>query len=353
MAAALGAGAVIGLAVSATASAAPRDDSGSAAGRDSTPRRGTAHSAHDGAVRSPGVRPAAAAATVTDRPVAQRSVTQRPVTVPAAVALDIPPEAPKPAAAVTDAPDPAPPSRAGRNPGRPAAGVAPAPSAAAPTADVPVPPAAATVATVLPARAIPAVAAAPAAAARTSAAPGAPAAASLMSLLGCDPRGRLITIYKGTHFAIPNSFGYFIKQVTGTGTFTSDTVYDLEDEDQYDWNKFTGIAFTPLEPDRNSVMVGWRYNLTTREFEIAPFYNVDKKRILPDEQTEVISVPAGETFDYFVDYQGVTISYGGKTVYKPYPQGLTPNVWTASRVSGWFGGNEVAPRTVSYYLKLQ
>ena len=164
-------------------------------------------------------------------------------------------------------------------------------------------------------------------------------------------RGRLITIYKGTHFAIPNSFGYFIKKVGGTGTFTADTVYDLKDEDQKDWNKFTGIAFTPLEPDRNSVMVGWRYNLVSQEFEIAPFYNVDKKRILPNEQTEVISVPAGETFDYFVDYSGVRISYGGKTVYKPYPEGLKPNVWTAARVSGWFGGNEVAPRTVSYFLK--
>ena len=173
----------------------------------------------------------------------------------------------------------------------------------------------------------------------------------LAALLGCDPRGRRITIFKGTHFALPNSFGYFTKQVSGTGTFTPDTVYDLKDEDQYDWNKFTGIAFTPLEPDRNSVMVGWRYNLSSQEFEIAPFYNVDKKRILPDEQTEVISVPVGETFDYSVDYTGVRVSYGGKTVYKPYPQGLKPNVWTASRVSGWFGGNEAAPRTISYYLK--
>lgn len=176
-------------------------------------------------------------------------------------------------------------------------------------------------------------------------------AGSLQSLF-CDPRGRRITIFKGTHFAIPNSFAYFTKRVTGTGTFTTDTVYDLKDEDQYDWNKFTGIAFTPLEPDRNSVMVGWRYNLASQEFEIAPFYNVDKKRILPNEQTEVISVPAGETFDYNVDYTGVRISYGGKTVYKPYPEGLKPNVWTASRVSGWFGGNETAPRTLSYYLKI-
>ena len=174
----------------------------------------------------------------------------------------------------------------------------------------------------------------------------------LSSLFNCDPRGRLITIYKGTHFAIPNSFGLFTQSVTGTGTFTTDTTYDLGDEDQYDWNKFTGIAFTPLEPDRNSVMVGWRYNLTTQNFEIAPFYNVDKVRVLPNETTEVIAVPPGETFSYAVDYNGVTISYGGKTVYKPFPTGLTANVWTAARVSGWFGGNEVAPRTVSYYLNL-
>lgn len=179
-----------------------------------------------------------------------------------------------------------------------------------------------------------------------------PIATFISNLFGLDPRGRQITIYKGTHFAIPNNFGFFVKQVSGTGTFTSDSVYDLKDEDQYDWNKFTGIAFTPLEPDRDSVMVGWRYNLTTQQFEIAPFYNVNKARILPNEQTEVISVPADQSFQYLVDYTGVTLSYGGTTIFKPFPPGLTPNVWTAARVSGWFGGNEVAPRTLSYFIKI-
>ena len=169
--------------------------------------------------------------------------------------------------------------------------------------------------------------------------------------LFCDPRGRRITFLKGTHFAIPPSFGFFVREVSGTGTFTPDSVYDLGDEDQHDWNKFTGIAFTPLEPDRNSVMVGWRYNLTSQEFEIAPFYNVDKARILPTPP-DIISIPADQTFDYLVDYTGVTLTYGDTTVFKPFPAGLTPNVWTASRVSGWFGGNEVAPRTLSYYLKI-
>ena len=97
--------------------------------------------------------------------------------------------------------------------------------------------------------------------------------------------------------------------------------------------------------------------MNTEEFEIAPFYNVDKIRILPNENPsspnyEVISVPPGEPFQFDVDYTGITLTYGDRTVFKPYPTGLVPNVWTAARVSGWFGGNEVAPRTLSYFLNL-
>lgn len=183
-------------------------------------------------------------------------------------------------------------------------------------------------------------------------APAAPAAESVGALL-CDPRGQKIRVFKGTHVALPLNTAFFTKKVTGSATFTPDTAYDLGDVDQYDWNKLTGIAFSPLQHDRNSAMVGWRYNLNTEEFEIAPFYNVDKKRILPNELTEVISVPADQAFTYTVDYHGITVSYGDTTVYKPYPEGLKPVQLTASRVSGWFGGNEVAPRTVSYYLKLK
>lgn len=172
----------------------------------------------------------------------------------------------------------------------------------------------------------------------------------IAGIFGWDPRGRQMTIYKGTHFVIPNNFGFFMRNVTGSATFTPNTTYDLGDSDQWDWNKLTGIAFTPLEPDRNSAMVGWRYNLETQLFEIAPFYNNNKVRVLPTND-EIISVPADETFTYTVDYTGVRVSYGGDTVFKPYPDGLVPNVWTAARVSGWFGGNRAAPRTVSYYIK--
>ena len=358
LAAALGAGVVIGLSVAAPASAEPTDsragarsDSADSGVRASSgPRRGAGTAETDrGSTRSA----PSAASVVADIDVPKATPARTPrATRGARLAADEP-------AAASAEPMPAAAAQKSRPAATAAAPVAVTPSAVMPTASVPATsdsapsiPALSVPALSVPALSVPALSIPAPSAAAPAAGTATPAVNVLQSLFGCDPRGRLITIYKGTHFAIPNSFGYFIQKVEGTGTFTDDTVYDLKDEDQRDWNKFTGIAFTPLEPDRNSVMVGWRYNLASQEFEIAPFYNVDKKRILPNEQTEVISVPAGETFDYFVDYSGVRISYGGKTVYKPYPEGLKPNVWTAARVSGWFGGNEVAPRTVSYFLKL-
>lgn len=301
LAAALGIGAVIGFSTCGSATAAPANSESSsradAAAHTSAPARRSSAANRDHAVARNAPRPAAASR------VAATAI--RPVAAPETVVAPEPAVTPSTESAVQAAP-----------------------------------------------------AAVPRRTTRRSAVSGAPAVRSAgITLPWCDPRGRQITIYKGTHFAIPNSFGYFVKETVGTGTFTTNTVYDLTDVDQYDWNKFTGIAFTPLEPDRNSAMVGWRYNLTTQEFEIAPFYNVDKVRILPNENPlspgyEVISVPAGETFEFNVDYTGITVSYGGRTVFKPYPPGLVANVWTAARVSGWFGGNEVAPRTVSYFIHL-
>lgn len=342
LAAALGVGVVIGLSTSAPASADQSDSasrSGNSADAPSAPRRSAAGPERTASAGSAAARVTAATVKTPRSASAVSARAEQPAAgIPKAAATSRITAGPTPVASVpTPAPDrqfPAPPApvpvnttvREARRAGAamrtvPVVTAAPAPVAGATVAPEPAP------------------------------RPG-PIARALSALFNCDPRGRLITIYKGTHFAIPNNFGgFFVQKVQGTGTFTADSVYDLKDVDQFDWNKFTGIAFAPLEPDLNSVMVGWRYNLTTEEFEIGPYYNVDKARISPQGPSEIISVPVGETFNYLVDYTGVTLSYGDRTVIKPFPEGLTPNVWTAVRISGWFGGNEVAPRTVSYYIK--
>lgn len=163
--------------------------------------------------------------------------------------------------------------------------------------------------------------------------------------------GTPIVIFKGTHFSLPRQTVLWVKNVTGHATFTDNSIYDLNNEDQYDWNKLTGITFTPLRPDTNAIMVAWRYNLTSQMFEIGPYYNMDLARIMPTDD-QIISVPLGDEFDFAVDYNGITLTYGDQTVYKPLPEGLVPNFWTSERISSWFGGTSVAPKTVSYFMHL-
>lgn len=158
-------------------------------------------------------------------------------------------------------------------------------------------------------------------------------------------------IFRYIPFSLPRWPRFFDKNVTGSAMFTEDSIYDLQSVDQYDWNKLTGISFNFLRPDKNALMVAWRYNVAENVFEIAPYYNVDLARILPDEQTEVIKVPIGQSFDFAVDYSGITLTYGSETVFKGIPPNLPTNRWTAFRIQPWFGGTSLPPNRISLYLK--
>lgn len=176
-------------------------------------------------------------------------------------------------------------------------------------------------------------------------APAPPVASAVGAARTCQ---RTITILPGIPLGLPALTVPWVKEVNGIATFTPKSVYDLHNADQFDWNKLTGIGFS-IPGDVNSSMVAWRYNTTSGDFEIAPFFNVDKARILPS-QDETIAVPIGEPFDFTVNYDGVTISYGDKTVFKPTPEGLTPNFWTSYRVSVWFGGTSLPPNVIKVKL---
>jgi hypothetical protein len=160
-----------------------------------------------------------------------------------------------------------------------------------------------------------------------------------------------ITILPKIPLGLPPTIIPWVKQVNGFGTFTKNSVYDLNSADQNDWNKLSGISFA-IPGDVNSTMVAWRYNVTSGDFEVAPFFNVDKARILPT-QAEIITVPIGDTFDFHVDYDGITIGSGDKTVFKATPTGLTPNFWTSYRTSVWFGGTSLPPNLIQLKLKLK
>ncbi|MGI9164718.1 MAG: hypothetical protein ACR2JI_17620 [Mycobacterium sp.] len=154
----------------------------------------------------------------------------------------------------------------------------------------------------------------------------------IAGIFGWDPRGKLQTIYQGTHFVIPGATAIWVTSDSGDATFTADSAYDLKDADQHDWNKLAGLTFTPLEPNRDAAMVVWRLNNVTDDFfEVGPFFNDHYSYVFPTE-AQIIRVQVGATFSYYVDYSGIAISYGDITVYKPYPADLIPNFWTSSRV---------------------
>jgi hypothetical protein len=179
-----------------------------------------------------------------------------------------------------------------------------------------------------------------------------PASTSSATASATHPPGSPIVIFKNTHVGLPPQIVFFVKQVAGTATFTQNSVYDLGTVDQYDWNKLTGISFTLLHPDDNAIMIAWRYNVDTQMFEIGPYYNVGFGMVMPTDD-EIISVPVGQTFSFNADYSGITLQYGDTTVYKPIPEGLHPNQLSAFRILSWFGGTSVAPKNVSYYMKLK
>lgn len=161
-----------------------------------------------------------------------------------------------------------------------------------------------------------------------------------------------IFIPKGIPFGLPAETKFLITNVTGSSYFTSDSKYNCNNSHQYDWNKLTGISFTPWRTDIDALMVAWRYLIKTNEFQVAPYYNVHMARILP-LFNETITVKENDPFNFFVDYNGVKLSYHDQIIYKPKPNDLIPNFYLSFRVLTWFGGSSLPPSDIYLYINYQ
>lgn len=120
-------------------------------------------------------------------------------------------------------------------------------------------------------------------------------------------------------------FSLFKKKITIK--FTEESKYDLKDNDQKDWNKIIGrggFMFKPSKGRKTEQFLVWRYNIEDDVFEVTTYWRKDYK------------------FDFDRNY--TTMKVGDKKTFdinflkSPIPAG------------GYFGGNEVAPRRVRYYL---
>lgn len=158
----------------------------------------------------------------------------------------------------------------------------------------------------------------------------------------------IYTIPKGTQFSFPRTPKFFVKELEGTIKIVQ-PVYELDNGDQLDWNKVTGISSNPLKPDQNALLIAWRWNPEKVKVEIAPYFNRNSERLTPEVGGwGWLTIPASGIVNYKINYQRIQITdpSTGKTITVPTPPGLKINYWTSFRVQPYFGGDRNAPEII-------
>ncbi len=162
------------------------------------------------------------------------------------------------------------------------------------------------------------------------------------------------TISEGQHFCLPRIFKIRNKpeRVSWYIVFGENADYDLQDEDQQDWNKLCGLFYNFLNTRDNTVMVGWRYNQKTQRMELNGYYHVDKGR---DFTKPLLDVALGEPVrvDIRVDYaqKNYTVQLtrvnDGTLAKNSMP--FTHDHTSCMEINTYFGGNEAAPQDITIY----
>lgn len=158
------------------------------------------------------------------------------------------------------------------------------------------------------------------------------------------------TFKEGNHYSTPLATRFMLNgaNLTGEAYFTQFSIYNLEDEDQLDWNKLVGLKLDYNPVPNHSAMVAWRYNDKTKYFEVSPYFN-NNGLILP---TQKIVLKPYEVFQWSVQLNGdearVSVKYKTQEITK-YQKLKKQKLYTS--VSPWFGGNRAAPHEVSLFLK--
>lgn len=129
------------------------------------------------------------------------------------------------------------------------------------------------------------------------------------------------------------------------------TKYDLNsDIEQLDWNKSTGLSFSPLwDSHRNTMMLGWRYNLEKDVFEFTYYAHRNNKEVAKSDNL-AIKAKVNEPVKMWIDKDRVHITnlITGDSLMTQIDNFRTSK-WARS-INPWFGGTLPPPSTVTYDL---
>ena len=130
--------------------------------------------------------------------------------------------------------------------------------------------------------------------------------------------------------------------------FNTNCAYDLQSEDQYDWNKLFGVCFGLTGIHKNSLRFGWRYNKDTHNIELCTIVYREDSSVERKHIEDIALNQWGEfelTFrvePYYVMYNfvinGRTVLFGAM----PTPPAMT--FWGCGL---YFGGNRRAPHRIT------
>lgn len=171
------------------------------------------------------------------------------------------------------------------------------------------------------------------------------------------------TVYKikgGTHG--PLHFPRFVRSLDGIRyrvMFPTSCRYDIGEPDQWDVNKLFGIGFFPWHK-RHSIRIGWRYNTSLKMIEILAYWRINGKfyfdsmglihinrsyvmEVLPSkgsrrkQDSVLIRIDGGQIPKYGVDVRT-------RTIY------MKVRRW-GYLLRPYFGGNQVAPHTMTIHME--
>lgn len=169
------------------------------------------------------------------------------------------------------------------------------------------------------------------------------------------------SVKKGRHFSFPRRirFTKCPSKITWKVIFDSNCNYILKNadgsvsKDQKDWNKLCGIFYSLVNTRKNSVMMGWKYNVDEDLIDLAPYYHIDSGRDLFPPMLQVLR---GEEVELTLD-----IDYTSKTYHwtmkkdgftNTHSMQFTHSKKWCSYINFYFGGNQRSPQRVSAKIGL-
>jgi len=160
-------------------------------------------------------------------------------------------------------------------------------------------------------------------------------------------------VKKARHGFKPYRFGLFWKPwtiVSGV-IFGEEAKYYLPYPDNYDWNKGGGLSFSMFTNHKNSVMWGWRYSQLYNQFEFTAYIH-DNGKVKKEDKNYFVAIP-GEpvTIQITIHSSHVAYTFKSGTDSRTFsiPISFKPGR-IARRIGAWFGGNNAAPKDLSFIL---